>query len=73
MKTIKYDQIWANDREFLKVEKNGKPEYKALSFVMIENQAKFLKAFELPKTELDEFLNKSGFKPVDKILTLSEA
>lgn len=67
----KFDKIWSNDSEFLKVEKNGKPEYKVLSFIMNENQAQFLKAFEIPKNDLDDFLTKFNFKPINKVLTLS--
>jgi hypothetical protein len=51
---------------------NGLPEYQALSFKLIGDQVRFLKAFDVPKTKLDEYLSKYGFQPVNKDLTLSE-
>lgn len=66
----KIHEIWANENEFLKIEKNGKPHIKALSFVMINNQVKFTKVFEVPKSKLDVFLSKSRYKPINKVLTL---
>jgi len=67
-----FDFIWSNENEFLKIEKNGKPDCKALHFILENNKARFIKAFEIPKTEINEFLNKFGFKPTNKVLTLSE-
>jgi hypothetical protein len=71
MKTHEYDFVWSNDTEFLKIEKNGKPEYKALTFVLENNQITFKKAFEAPRIEIEKFINDFGFKPTNKILSLN--
>jgi len=64
------DRVWSNDNEFLKIEMNGRPSCKILSFVLENNKARFTKISEINKEELPKFLNRKKFKPTNKILAL---
>ena len=70
MKTHEQDLVWSNDNEFLKIEMNGRPSCKILSFVLENNKAKFINISEISKEELPRFLNSKKFKPTNKILAL---
>jgi uncharacterized protein YkuJ len=71
MKTlVQNDTVWSNEKEFLKIESNGKPVCKIISFIMENNKARFTKVQEINKTGLTDFLTEAKFKPTNKILTL---
>lgn len=72
MKTLTHDNvIWSNEKEFLKIESNGKPSCKLVSFVLENNKARFTRVSEIQKTELEKFLDNENFKPTSKVLTLA--
>jgi hypothetical protein len=65
------DVVWSNEKEFLKIESNGKPTCQIISFIMENDEARFKKVSEIKRNNLQNFLSKANFKPTNKILTLA--